>query len=104
VNLEIVYLIFFRVHQECAAVSAGVINRVIAGLEHGRGTDHRSSCWRLNSLEWNDTVFTHHSPLCMGGNATALGHGRPQILRPMMFALYDVGTRYGVSKDTLTPM
>jgi hypothetical protein len=59
--MEIVYLIFFRVHQDCAAVSAGIINRVIAGLEYGRGTHDRSSCWRLNNLEWDDAVFTHLS-------------------------------------------
>src|SRR3979411_2082975 len=82
VNMKIVHLIFFRAHQECAAVAAGIINRMIAGLEHRRGTDNRPYCRRGNNLESDYAIFAHHSPLHTCGSATTLSHPVPTV-RPV---------------------
>jgi hypothetical protein len=81
VNIEVMDLIFFRVQQDCAAVAADIIKRVIAGLEYGRGADNRPNCRRSNNLEWHHTIFAHHAPLNTGGSAVALSHRRPAYAR-----------------------
>jgi hypothetical protein len=49
-------LTVFGVQQNRAAASAGIINRVIARIENGRGTHDGSNCRGGNDLQANFTV------------------------------------------------
>jgi hypothetical protein len=72
VEHQIVDLTVLCMQQNGAAISAGIIDRVIAGFENRRSADDGASCRRGNDLQADFAVRGHGSLPTAGGSATEL--------------------------------